>query len=54
METNYFFKADPKTHTIEFSTNNEELYADVRKYISNCIDAVRWNSRVEELKTIIK
>lgn len=52
METNYSFSADPKTMTIEFSTNNEELYSDVRKYINNCIDAVRWNSRVEEIKII--
>jgi hypothetical protein len=52
MATNYSLSDNPKTMTIEFHTDNAELYADVSKYIRNCIDAIRWNSRVDERKVI--
>ena len=34
----------------EFWCSNKEIRADVRKYIENCIDAVKWRERVERMQ----
>ena len=50
--TQYEFKYDYAKHTLSFWTDNETMYADVTKYIQNCVDACSWRNRVQEVKRI--
>lgn len=50
MPTNYSFEA--KDNEVKFWTNNDELYKDVTRYILNCVDAISWRNRVEQVKRI--
>ena len=50
--TLYEFQFDYAKHTLSFWTDNETMYADVTKYIQNCIDACSWRNRVQEVKRI--
>lgn len=50
MPTNYSFET--KGNEVKFWTNNNELYKDVTRYIQNCIDAISWRNRVEQVKRL--
>ena len=48
MPTHYSIEA--KGNEVKFWTNNDELYNDVTRYIKNCVDAISWRNRVEQVK----
>lgn len=48
MATQYSFCIE-EGDKFEFWCNNKEIRDDVRKYIENCIDAVKWRERVERI-----
>lgn len=46
------YSIETKGNEIKFWTNSDELYKDVARYIQNCVDAITYRDRVEQIKRV--
>lgn len=52
MSVFYSLIKEDNKKKLEFQTSSKELYEDVAKYVANCLDAIRYRNRVEQVKVV--
>lgn len=52
MSVFYSLIKEDNKKKLEFQTDSKELYEDVAKYVDNCLDAIRYRNRVEQVKVV--